>query len=214
MACSSIPPAPVHPPVRPPGRRPSRGSRRRPGSGNAPNSRFEPALTELRTLSRPDLDRLVQAWLTHAGLRRVEASQTRHAPATYQAVLDHPLTGRAARVQVRIHQRRNQLQAHHVEAFIGRLLRLGVSSGVLICTGGVSREARWIARLSEIPQIQLLGGEQWLAELALSKLGLRRLRLWGWALDLQKALPTWTRWRQRPGSHPAHPQDRQSGRRP
>ncbi|HTE20975.1 MAG TPA: restriction endonuclease [Armatimonadota bacterium] len=143
---------------------------------------WEPALSQLRTLSRPDLDRLVQAWLTELGLHGSRVLDRRPGVATYRAFLGcHPL---CVPVQVRLYRRRNRLQVHHVEAFVGHLARQNAAIGLLVSTSGCSNDARLAAQSYETPQLRLLSGEQWAAELAFLRVGLRQQNLRQWLVDL------------------------------
>src|SRR5690349_9407507 len=90
----------------------------------------EPLLSQLRDLSGPELDRLVSAWLSRAGLTHVGLAERHDQVSTYRALLPGRLTLLSGRV--RIYQRRHRLQAHHVEAFAGYLLRQRASFGLLI----------------------------------------------------------------------------------
>src|SRR4051812_46949099 len=82
---------------------------------------WEPALTELRALAPDDLDQVITTWLTSLGLSAPRVRERRPGVTTYQATLGQaPL---CAPVQIRIYQRQNQLQVHHVDAFVGYLTR-------------------------------------------------------------------------------------------
>jgi restriction endonuclease len=139
------------------------------------------AVADLRALSRPDLDALVTAWLTQLGASSVRACDHRGVP-TYQALLgNRPAT---TAIRVRVYQRRNRLQPHHVEAFIGHLVRHHVSSGILVTTGDFSWEAALIGRAIRNPQIRLRSGHEWAAELVERGVGVKRRSVWQWMVDL------------------------------
>ena len=147
---------------------------------------WEPALTELRTLSAEDLDQVITTWLTSLGLSAPRVRERRLGVTTYQAFLrPYPV---ATPVQIRVYQRQNRLQPHHVDAFVGYLTRVGVPSGLLITTGGCSRHARLIAGGVQSRRVQLLAGEEWATELADARIGLKHRRLWGWIVDLRRCL--------------------------
>jgi restriction endonuclease Mrr len=152
---------------------------------------WEPALTQLRELAPPELDTLVTRWLTQIGLTDARVRPHHGGAATYQAILGHPPL--ATPVHVRVYQRQNRLQAHHVDAFRGYLQRSGIPGGLLITTGGCSREASLIARTAQGPLVCLLTGEQWAALLAERRTGLRPARLLRWIVDLRRTLRSWGR---------------------
>lgn len=147
---------------------------------------WEPALTELQALSPTDLDHVITTWLTRLGLSAPRVRERRPGLTTYQAHLGRfPFS---TPVQIRIYQRQNGLQVHHVDAFVGYLTRAGVPSGLLITTGGCSRHARLIAGGVQSRRIQLLSGAEWAAELAHARVGVKRRRLWGWILALRQGI--------------------------
>jgi hypothetical protein len=147
---------------------------------------WEPALTELRELSPQDLDQVITTWLTSLGLSAPRVRERRPGVTTYQAHLGpFPVS---TPVQIRVYQRQNRLQVHHVDAFVGYLTRVGVPSGLLITTGDCSRQARLIAGGVQSRRVQLLSGAQWATELANARAGMKRRRLWGWIIDLRKRL--------------------------
>jgi hypothetical protein len=152
----------------------------------APPLPWEPALTELRTLSPHDLDQMVAHWLTTLGLTPPRVRERRPGLTTYQALLGSTLL--ATPLQIRVHQRRNQLSVHHVEAFLGHLQRTGAAGGLLITTGGYSREAILVAGSTQLPRVRLITGAQWVAALAASRSGVKQRRLPRWVVDLRRRL--------------------------
>src|SRR4051794_41568288 len=104
---------------------------------------WEPARTELRALPPHDLDQMVSNWLATLGLTPPGVRERRPGLTTYHTLLGPTLV--ATPLQVRVHQRQNQLGVHHVEAFLGHLLRTGAARGLLITTGGCAREAMLVA---------------------------------------------------------------------
>lgn len=158
---------------------------------------WEPALTQLRALAEPERDRLVTHWLSTIGLTSIRPRQRAAHAATYQTILGRPPF--STPVHIRVYQRKNELQAHHVDAFAGYLQRMGVPGGLVITTGGCSREAILIAGASQTPRICLLSGEQWAALLAQERSGLRRVRFPRWVLDLTRTLRSGGRYHQAPG---------------
>jgi hypothetical protein len=147
---------------------------------------WEPALTQLRELSSPELDQLVATWLSALGMTAPRVRERRPGLTTYQATLGKPPFGTP--VQIRIYQRQNRLQAHHVDSFVGYLTRVGVPSGLLISTGGCSRAARLLAGGSHSRRIVLLAGDDWVAALARARAGVKPRRLWRWIVAVQSAL--------------------------
>jgi len=145
-------------------------------------------------LEADELDVLVTQWLTAIGLTDVRVRQHQARSATYQAILGRPPF--ATPLHIRIVQRQNQLQVHHVDAFRGYLQRLGIAGGLLITTGGCAREAFLIAGATPAPQVCLLSGEQWTAMLAAERVGVKSARLPRWILDLHRFLC---------GGRPYHP---------
>lgn len=150
---------------------------------------WEPTLTQLRALPPAALDALVTHWLTRIGLTDVRVRQHEARATTYQAILGHPPL--ALPLHVRVYQRQNRLQAHHVDAFRGYLQRTGIPGGLLIATGGCSRAALLVAGTSQGPQVCLLSGEQWAALLAAERTGLRPARLPRWVVDLRRTVRGW-----------------------
>jgi len=142
----------------------------------------EPLLGQLRDLAGPELDRLVLAWLARAGLTHVALAERRGQVSTYRALLQSRLALLSGRV--RIYQRCRRLQAHHVEAFAGYLLRQRASFGLLISTGELTRAAHWAADAFPAPRVQLLAGPDWADDLANRHIGVRSRRLWQRLLDL------------------------------
>ena len=143
---------------------------------------WEPALTQLRALPRPDLDRLVLRWLRALGLHAPRVMARESGPACYRAFLgDHPL---CVPVEVRLYQRKSRLQVHHIESFVGSLHGQKVGIGLLISTGGFTPDARVAAQSCRTPILRLSSGEEWAAELAALHVGLRRRSLWRWLLEL------------------------------
>lgn len=141
-----------------------------------------PLLGQLQSLPGPELDRLVRAWLTRAGLTHVVLTERRGRVSTYRALLQGRLTLLSGRI--RVHQRSRRLQAPHVEAFAGYLLRQRASFGLLISTGELTQDAEWAADAFPSPRVQLLSGPAWAEELAQRHVGVRSRRLWQRLLDL------------------------------
>jgi restriction endonuclease Mrr len=152
---------------------------------------WEPALTQLRELDEAQLDTLVTRWLTAIGLTDVRVRQHQGHSATYQAILGRPPL--ATPIHIRLYQRQNDLQVHHVDAFRGYLQRMGIAGGLLITTGGCARQATLVAGATQAPQVCLLAGEQWAALLAAERAGVRTACLPRWIVDLHR---TWC-WRGR-----------------
>jgi len=145
-------------------------------------SPWEPALTQLRELSPDRLDERVIRWLRSLGLRPGRGPHRNVRCTTYEASLTQaPFQ---LPVHVRVYQRKNRLQAHHVEAFLGSLVRQGVTAGVLVTTGDFSRDAHRVAAQTQVPRVQLLGGPEWLADQAAKRLGVRRCSIPAWLLRL------------------------------
>lgn len=143
---------------------------------------WEPALSQLRTLPRAELERLLRSWLTRLGLSPHHPIAGPDSSVTYHALLEHapvPLS-----LRVRLYRRKSRLQTHHVEAFAGHLLRAGVSAGILVTTSDFTREAQVIADAYRSPRLRLYTGPQWAAELAARHLGVKRGQLWRWILEL------------------------------
>lgn len=153
----------------------------------------EPALTQLRALAREDLGVVVRKWLDRRGADRLRVAEPKALAPTYHAEL--ALFGAAVRLGVRVHQRKNRLQAHHVEAFAGYLLRAGLTAGVLVTTGPCSPAAMRAAVAFRSPRVLLLDGEEWTADLARCRTGLKRRNFWRAVLDFQALV----RHRKRPG---------------
>lgn len=145
---------------------------------------WEPAVSQLRALAPPDLDRLVSHWLAALDLSAIRTNGRHCRCTTYQALLGNFPVG--VPIFIRVYQRQNRLQVHHVEAFLGHLVRLGIPAGVLISTGDFSREAYDLASTLHAPRIRLLSGPAWAQDLADRRMGLRPRRLWAWLLDLSK----------------------------
>jgi hypothetical protein len=157
-----------------------------PSPAPAPPLPWEPALTELRTLAPEDLDQVVSTWLATLDLTATRVRERRPGTTLYQALLGSTLV--ATPFQIRVHQRQNQLGVHHVEAFLGHLLRTGAAGGLLITTGGCSREAILVAGSTQLPRVRVITGEQWVAALAASRAGVKQRRLPRWVVDLQRTL--------------------------
>lgn len=152
---------------------------------------FEPALSELCALSTDQLREILHTWLIRQ--RSVPAldwtllsRQGSHATFT----LSLSLSGLTLPVHCRIHQRRTRLQLHHVEAFAGHLLRTPAVGGILITTGEITPEASRAAGAYRHPRLVIYSGPEWLAELAASRAGVKRRRLWAWILDLAHGAAT------------------------
>lgn len=147
-----------------------------------PDTAFEPALSQLRDLPPRELDQLVRSWL-----RGIDLDSLRRCEPTAGATTYHTLARSLPvllGIRVRVHQRRSKLHVHHVESFAGHLVRAGVPAGILVTTGDCTSAARIAADSYRTPRVRLLSGEQWMAELARGKLGLRRRSFWHWVLDL------------------------------
>lgn len=142
---------------------------------------LEPAVGQLRTLPPGDLTALVLRWLAALGLDSVQPCGLVGCGSTFEARLPSALL--CVPVRIRVHQRKNRLQLHHVEAFLGHLVRSGSPLGVLVTTGECTREATAAARASHSPRIRLVTGNQWVAELAVNKSGVKRRSLWRWIVD-------------------------------
>jgi hypothetical protein len=143
---------------------------------------WQPALAQLRTLSEGDLTAITSAWLQSLGVTPCHLDG-RHGPtSTYRAFLGPTLLGGPLRL--RIVQRSNRLQAHHVDAFAGWLTRCGIPTGILITTGKVTAEAREAAAAWRSPRVQLLSGPQWLGELAAHGIAVVRRPRPQWVVDL------------------------------
>ena len=142
---------------------------------------WEPALSQLRTLSPSDLNAHVARWLRARGFRTICATSRSACCSNYTAVFGQApfdLT-----VGFRVYQRRNRLQAHQIEAYLGSLVREGLSTGVLITTGEFSREAYRLAAQIPSPRIRLIAGPEWMADLAQRKVGIKRCSLASWLLS-------------------------------
>lgn len=169
-------------------------------SPRPPLPAWEPAVQQLRQLCPEQLDTLVGAWLSSLGLTGIRRCSARPGVTTYQAFLGpRPLS---APLHIRIHQRKNGLQVHHVEAFYGSLVRRGIPLGILATSGPISRDALLIAGSLRSPRVRLLAAERWAAELAAHRAGIRRRSLWHWIVELRSALY------RRPGSPPRGEGDR------
>jgi restriction endonuclease Mrr len=153
-----------------------------PGASPPLSLTFDPALSQLRDLKPAELDTVIGRWFLTLGLTSVRVRERRIGMTTYQAILGRPPV--ATPLQVRVYQRRNRLQVHHVDAFVGYLTRTGVPNGLLITTGGCSRHARLIADGVHSRRVGLLSGEEWTAALADARTGVICRRLWRWILEL------------------------------
>lgn len=135
-----------------------------------PSPRWELALAQLAALPESELDQLARRWLTALGGHAV-GRDLRAAPyLAYEAFLGEPPL--AVPLRARLYRRRQQLQPHHVEAFVGHLVRTGGSAGILATTGPVSKEAQQAADDAGIPRVRLLSGPEWLRELAFHRIGI------------------------------------------
>lgn len=142
-------------------------------------------LTKLRELPSTTLDRLVRRWLKRSGLHLLPDPDVTTHPPTYAAAVS---AGRLTTgVQVRVHRRKNRLQTHHVDAFLGHLLRTGSTVGILVTTGDITAEAAHAAHSTSYPKIRLVSGREWLQELASHGIALRRLSYRLWLLDTRSA---------------------------
>src|SRR5262249_10913165 len=92
-----------------------------PGASPPLSLNFDPALAQLRHLPPADLDALVRQWFLQLGLTLVRVRERRAGMTTYQATLGRPPF--TTPVQIRIYQRQNKLQVHHIDAFVGYLTR-------------------------------------------------------------------------------------------
>jgi hypothetical protein len=147
---------------------------------------WEPAISQLREACPEQLNALVRQWLGAFDLTAVRRISSRPGSATYQAFIGpEPLS---TPLHVRIYQRRNALQAHHVDAFLGHLVRSGVPLGILVTTGPCSRDAYLAGGSFRSPKIRLLSGDRWAAELAAHQAGVKRRSLWRWVVELRSRL--------------------------
>lgn len=167
------------------------------GPAPLPAPDWEPALTQLRRLSRAQLQRLVSLWLRRSGMALVE--RIHPGPATLAVRSQHDQVPVPLTIQVRVYQRRTRLHAHHVEAFFGRLVRTGTPAGILITTGEFTPDAVALARSLTAPGLRLYSGEEWSAELASRRVGLRRRQLWRWVVDFARSRKWLDRERELPG---------------
>jgi hypothetical protein len=127
----------------------------------------------------------MRAWLTRLGGHTIRPLEGTASAATYQALLPgFPHTTTVQPVLVRLYQRKNRLQVHHVDAFRGYLLRAGVPAGILVTTGSYAREAVAAASQGSLPRLFLYAGDQWARELAAFRIGVVHRRPWRWLLDL------------------------------
>lgn len=147
-----------------------------------PPSSWEPALGQVRSAGTEALDLLARRWLAALGLSSLLRWPRPDNPLTYSALAGAP--GLPVQAQVQIFRQRTRLQAHHVEAFAGRLAGAGCGAGILVGLGGYTLAAARAARSCRSPHVRLLSGEDWLAELAHLGAGVRRANAGGWALDL------------------------------
>lgn len=147
---------------------------------------FEPALTQLRYLRLPEIDTLLKSWLKRSGFRHLRRCEPLERAVTYHALAESLPVEMG--VRFRIHQRRSRLQTHHVEAFAGHLLRAGVAIGVLISTGDLTPQARRVADSYSSPRLRVYSGREFAEELRARRLGLRRMSLWHWVLDLKRTV--------------------------
>jgi hypothetical protein len=153
---------------------------------SAPPWGWEPALSQLRQLARPELDNLVALWAAAFSIHSVRPDCRTSRAATYHGLLgDYPL---GLPVRIRLCQRRNRLQVHHVEAFAGHCARLGVPFGILATTAGCGPEAARIAASYRSPQLRLYTGPQWAEELAAHRIGVRRRTVPQWVIEVAASL--------------------------
>lgn len=150
-------------------------------SSSGPDT-FEPAVTQLRHLPLAELDQLLQSWLNRCGFRRLRRCEPLERAITYHALAE--VLPVEIGIRFRIHQRHSRLQAHHVDAFAGHLLRAGSPLGVLITTGEITPQARRVADSYRTLRLRLYSGREFAEELGARRLGLRRVSLWHWVLDL------------------------------
>jgi restriction endonuclease Mrr len=144
-----------------------------------------PALEQLRQLSPSELDRVINRWLKSAGLSSPSRLTQTDSETLYRTHLgSSPLR---LPVLLQVYQRRNRLQVHHVDAFFGAVCRSGAVAGLLVTTGGFTREAvRGSIQFSR--PLRCLSGLEWLTELTVRRTGVGRRRLLCWVLDLQGRL--------------------------
>lgn len=147
---------------------------------------WEPGLSQLRTLPALELHPVLRQWLERAALQAVRVLETHPGHVTYAARLG---TGPVSLpLHVRLYRRRNRLQLHHLEAFVGHLMRHGIPAGVLITTGECTRDVRKGCRSPLLPHVRVLDGSEFATELAYRKPGLRPAQVRGWLLDLRTTL--------------------------
>lgn len=143
-----------------------------------PAPRWELALAQLRALPDSELEGLARRWLSALGGRAVGLDMASGPFLAFEAALGEPPL--AVPVMARVYRRRQQLQRHHVEAFLGHMVRSGCSAGLLATTGPVTDAARRAADAHGGPRLRLLSGEEWLRELALHRIGVsfRAVPVW------------------------------------
>jgi len=147
-----------------------------PGEGTG----CEPALSAIRALPSEALDRLAARWLLGLGLRPHGRAEGRRVPPTYVA---EAAADPGCRVLARVLLRRNALQAHHVDTFLGALSRSRVATGILATAGPVAPEAIRLAQALRRPRIRLVSGAAWVLELAEARAGVVRGSQDAWLLD-------------------------------
>ena len=119
-------------------------------------------LFSLRHAPPEQLDPLLRAWMAALGLEDIRLSERRGSVVTYEAWL-----GETARipVRVRLYERHRRLHVHHVEAFLGHLVRAGCPIGILATTGDATWSAELAARTPRTPFLRLCNGSEWIKEL-------------------------------------------------
>jgi len=152
---------------------PTRPEPSRPSAGSPDPYECLPALDALRALPPGELDAQVTRWAENRGLGSVRRADRALRPATYWAFFGEPPLGLPA--LLRVHQRRNRLQAHHVEAFLGYLALAGCDYGVLITTGACAPEALRLSRERRLPRLRVISGPEWVRDLARWRAGVRRV---------------------------------------
>lgn len=146
----------------------------------------QPALIQLYEFAAADLDQILSRWLTALSLSLVGVVERHSRTTTYQAALgEHPAS---IKLRVRVYQRKHRLEVRHVEAFAGHLLRTRSPIGVLITTGTCAPDAILAAEAIQVPDIALLSGDEWMAELAQHRVGVKRRFLSQWAVELTTRL--------------------------
>ena len=142
----------------------------------------EPLLAQLRQLPPARLDRLAEIWFSRLRLHDPLLIERQPSHSTYEAQLRFGVV--RLPVRIRIYQRRNRLQSHHVEAFLGHLVRSGSAAGILVTTGEVASQAQRTAAGITAPQLEIVSGREWARDLISGRLGVCRRHIWQWLLCL------------------------------